>query len=40
MKPLSKKQLGGKKSIGGGLTPSGRMVLNTGLGGGRIGISE
>ena len=39
IKPLGKKQLGGKKSIG-GPAPSGRMILNTNLGGGRIGMGE
>ena len=39
MKPMGKKSLGGKKSIG-GMPPSGRMILNTNLGGGRIGMGE
>jgi hypothetical protein len=40
MKPIGKKQLGGKKTIGGGLATSGRLILNTNLGGGRIGMGD
>lgn len=39
MKPLGKKSLGGKKSAN-GIAPSGRMILNTNLGGGRLGMGE